>query len=114
MSRLTGQSPDHETRSCARPGATAPVRITTNCWKAKTFSFSFDFLQNQVTLDCDLLAASHKNEETVAGQEAHTRAAYGIIVAIMVARSAGEATKDGLARYRCGRSGRSRPLHQSF
>ena len=74
MSHLTGQCPDHETPSCELPGAKAPVRLTTNCWKAKTFSFSFDFLQNQVTLDCDSSAASHKNEETLAGQVAHPTA----------------------------------------
>ena len=71
MSHLTGQCPDHEKPSCELPGAEAPVRLTTNCWKAKDFSFSVDFFQNQVTLDCDLRALSHKNEETLDGQVAH-------------------------------------------
>ena len=67
MSRLTGQSSDHEKLSYELPGALAPVRLTTNCWKAKTFSFSFDFFQKQVTLDRDLSALSNKNEERLAG-----------------------------------------------
>src|ERR1019366_1632393 len=49
----------------------APVRLTTNCWKAMTFSFSFDFFQKQVTLDRDLPAPSNENEERLAGQVAH-------------------------------------------
>jgi hypothetical protein len=71
MSRLTGQSLDHEKPSCELPGAVAPVSATTNWWKAKNFSFSFDFFQNQVTLDCDLQAPSQKNDERLAGQVAH-------------------------------------------
>jgi hypothetical protein len=69
--RLTGQSPDHEKPSCELPGAVAPVSLTTNCQKAKTFSFSVDFFQNRVTLDRDHLAPSQENEETLAGQVAH-------------------------------------------
>jgi hypothetical protein len=68
---LTGQSLDHEKPSCELPGAVAPVSATTNWWKAKNFSFSFDFFQNQVTLDCDLQAPSQKNDERLAGQVAH-------------------------------------------
>jgi hypothetical protein len=71
MSHLTGQSLDHEKPSCELPGAVAPVSATTNWWKAKNFSFSFDFFQNQVTLDCDLQAPSQKNDERLAGQVAH-------------------------------------------
>ena len=78
MSHLTGQSSDHEKPSCELPGALAPVRLTTNCWKAKTFSFSFDFFQKQVTLDRDPSALSNKNEERLAGQVAHPLAGAGI------------------------------------
>ena len=73
MSRLTGQSLDHEKPSCELPGAVAPVSATTTWWKAKNFSFSSDFFQNQVTLDCDLQAPSQKNDERLAGQVAHPR-----------------------------------------
>ena len=71
VSRLTGQFLDHEKPSCELPGAVAPVSATTNWWKAKNFSFSFDFFQNQVTLDCDLQAPSQKNDERLAGQVVH-------------------------------------------
>src|SRR5450755_2314657 len=82
MSRLTGQSSDHEKPSYELPGALAPVRLTTNCWKAKTFSFSFDFFQKQVTLDRDLSALSNKNEETLAGQVAHPGVSRDVYAAL--------------------------------
>jgi hypothetical protein len=78
MSRLTGQSLDHEKPSCELPGAVAPGSATTNWWNAKNFSFSFDFFQNQVTLDCDLQAPSQKNDERLAGQVAHPRPDFRI------------------------------------
>ena len=70
-SRLTGQSSDHEQPGCELPGAAAPVRLTANCMKGKPFSFSFEFSQNRVTLDCALSAPTSKNEERLAGQVAH-------------------------------------------
>ena len=68
MSRLTGQSDGHEQPSCGRTGEVEAGSPITNCWQAKNFSFSVDFSQIQVTLDQDLRAPSHQNEERLAGQ----------------------------------------------
>ena len=73
MSRLTGQSADHEKLSWERPGKVEAGRLTSNCWEAKNFSFPVDFFQNQVILDRHLRAPSHQNEERLAGQVAHPR-----------------------------------------
>src|SRR5208283_3952530 len=70
-SRLTGQSDDHERLSWEQPGKMKTGSFTTNCWKAKNFSFPVDFCRNQATLDRDLRAPSHQNAERLAGHVAH-------------------------------------------
>jgi hypothetical protein len=82
VTHLTGQSDDHEKPSCDRPGEVGAGSLPANCLEAKTFSFPVDFFRNQVTLDRDLRAPSHKNEERLAGQDPHEERGLGPVFTI--------------------------------